>query len=176
MNKVLSLVNPRLDAKSLGIDIVALLFIYSVPTFSHLFSLPVYFIEPMRIMLILAIAHTTKRNAILIAVTLPLFSYLVSAHPSIIKAGLISFELLLNVVLFFELSKIIKNVFWTTLLAVLISKISYYAVKFAFLSFAIMQGNLISTPFVVQVIMTLIFAIYMLIILRDVNNGSEKLD
>ena len=79
--------------KTIVFDLMALLCIYLVPAVSHLFSFPVYYLEPMRIMLILAIAHTTRKNAYLIALTLPLFSLLISAHPSLIKTSLITGEL-----------------------------------------------------------------------------------
>ncbi len=65
---------------SLILDAAALAFIYLVPTFSHLLSLPVYFIEPMRLMLILAMVHTDKRNAYILALTMPLFSFIISAQ------------------------------------------------------------------------------------------------
>ena len=95
----------KLNTKSIVLDIFALAFIYFVPTISHLLNIPLYLIEPMRIMLILAIVHTSKKNAYIIALTLPLFSFLVSAHPNIFKVLLITAELVLNVWLFFELSK-----------------------------------------------------------------------
>ncbi|MDY0202455.1 MAG: hypothetical protein RBR40_15895, partial [Tenuifilaceae bacterium] len=57
-------------------DIFALAFIYLIPTISHMLSFPLYLIEPMRIALVLALVHTTKRNAYIIALTLPLFSFL----------------------------------------------------------------------------------------------------
>jgi len=81
------------DRKSLALDFIALAIIYFIPTLTHLFSFPLYYIEPMRIMVILAIAHTTKRNAYLLALTLPLFSLLVSGHPILYKSLLMSVEL-----------------------------------------------------------------------------------
>ena len=77
-------------------DILALTFIYFVPTISHMLSFPLYLIEPMRIALILALVHTTKKNAYIIAITLPLFSFLVSAHPVFYKMMLISGELVID--------------------------------------------------------------------------------
>ena len=65
------------NIKSIILDIAAIAFIYFVPTISHILSLPVYYIEPMRLMLILALVHTTKQNAYIIALTLPLFSFLI---------------------------------------------------------------------------------------------------
>ena len=141
-------------------DILAIGFIYLVPVLSHLFALPVYFIEPMRLMLILAIAHTSKKNAYILAATLPIFSYIVSAHPVFLKTLLISGELLLNVWLFFFISEKIKNKFGSMLLSVGLSKIAYYILKFALLSAVLLEGSLISTPLAIQAIMMIIFSGY----------------
>ncbi|OFX87397.1 MAG: hypothetical protein A2W99_07080 [Bacteroidetes bacterium GWF2_33_16] len=147
--------------KSVLFDIIALAFIYFVPAISHLLSLPVYLIEPMRLMLILALVHTTKQNAYIIALSLPLFSFLISAHPVLPKMVLISFELVLNVFLFFALLKKLNNTFLAVLISIITSKLIYYLLKFALLKFAIIDSNLISTPIVFQVIMILIFSSYL---------------
>ena len=90
-------------------DLIALAAIFLVPAISHLLNFPVYYLEPMRIMLILAIAHTNRQNAYIIALTLPIFSLLISTHPSIIKTTLITAELFLNVWLYFFISQKISN-------------------------------------------------------------------
>ena len=86
--------------KSIVFDLIALLAIYLVPAISHLLSFPVYYLEPMRIMLVLSIVHTSRKNAYLIALTFPLFSMLISAHPSLIKTSLILLQTLPIPVLF----------------------------------------------------------------------------
>ena len=90
-----------LISKSLLIDILGLAFIYFVPTLSHLLNFPLYLVELMRVMLIIAIAHTTKRNAYLIALTPPLFSFLVSSHPFFLKTMIITVELIIKPAQFF---------------------------------------------------------------------------
>ncbi len=142
------------------LDLLAIGFVYSIPVLSHLFALPVYFIEPMRLMLILAIAHTSKKNAYILAATLPIFSFIVSAHPVFIKTLLISGELLLNVWLFFFISEKIKNKFGSMLLSVGLSKIAYYILKFALLSAVLLEGSLVSTPLEIQAIMMIVFSGY----------------
>jgi len=142
------------------IDIAALGFIYMVPSISHLLSLPVYLIEPMRIMLVIALVHTSKKNAYLLALTLPIFSFLVSAHPALPKMILISFELALNVFLFFGFSKRLKRIFPSILLSIIISKLVYYLIKFGMIELAILNTGLISTSILIQLIMTLIFSGY----------------
>ena len=105
MANTISLDRSNQHVKSALLDIFALVFVYFVPTLSHLAQLPLYLLEPMRIMLILAIAHTTRKNAYLLALTLPLFSFVISMHPSLVKSILITAELLLNVWLFYFLLK-----------------------------------------------------------------------
>lgn len=141
-------------------DILALLAIYLVPAISHLLGFPIYYLEPMRIMLILAIAHTSKKNTYLIALTLPIFSFLISAHPSMIKTSLVTGELLLNVWLFFFLLEKISNKTSSIFLSILISKIFYYLVKFLLINSALMGGDLISTPVYIQIIMLLVMSVY----------------
>ena len=108
--------------KNIVFDLIALLAIYLIPAVSHLLSFPVYYLEPMRIMLILAIVHTSRKNAYLIALTLPLFSMLISAHPSLVKTSLITGELLLNVWLFFLLSEKLSNKIWVSFHSIVVSK------------------------------------------------------
>jgi len=149
------------NVKSVLFDIASLAFIYFVPAISHLLSLPVYLIEPMRLMLILALVHTTKQNAYIIALSLPLFSFLISAHPVLPKMVLISFELVLNVFLFFALLKKLNNTFLAVLAGIILSKLVYYVLKFAFIKLTLIDAGLISTPIVIQVIMIFIFSGYL---------------
>lgn len=155
----------KLNTRSIVIDILALAFIYFVPTISHLLNVPIYLVEPMRIMLILAIAHTTKKNAYIIALTLPLFSFLISSHPNIFKAVIMTMELVLNVWLFYELAKR-ANQFVAMLSSIVLSKIFYYLLKFGLISFAVLQTDLISTPIYLQVITSLVFSGYLFFIIR----------
>src|SRR6056297_734588 len=92
-------------------DLAAIAFIYFIPALSHMLSFPLYLLEPMRIVLILALVHTHKVNALVLAATLPFFTFLVSGHPVLPKAILISAELVLNVVLFFAIVKSVKSKF-----------------------------------------------------------------
>jgi hypothetical protein len=148
-------------------DLSALLLIYLVPTVSHLLSFPVYYLEPMRIMLILALAHTTRKNTYLIALTLTLFSMLISAHPSLMKTSLITAELLLNVWLFFFLSEKLSNKTLGIFLSIIASKIFYYLVKFLLITSVLMNGELLSTPMYIQIIMLFVFSSYIYLISFD---------
>lgn len=147
-------------------DISALAFIYFVPAISHLLSLPLYLIEPMRLMLILALVHTTKQNAYIIALSLPLFSFLISAHPFFPKMILISFELVLNVFLFYLFVNKFKNTFLPVLLSIIISKLVYYIIKFGLIKLALIESGLVSTPLTIQLIMLLVFSGYVTILFK----------
>lgn len=150
--------------RSLTLLFGSLAVIYFIPAMSHMFSVPLYYAEPMRIMVILAIAHTGKRNAFVLALTLPVFSFLVSAHPSLLKSILIALELVANVWLFYLISNKIKNQFSSMLISILLSKMFYYLAKFLFISFAFMQTDLIATPVWIQIISTLVFSIYVFVV------------
>ncbi|MDP3461265.1 MAG: hypothetical protein Q8S18_00585 [Bacteroidales bacterium] len=147
--------------KSVLIDIAALTFIYSLPALSHLLSLPVYLIEPMRMMLIIAMVHSSRANAYILALTMPLFSFLISSHPSFYKMLLISFELVLNVSVFYLIVDRVKHVFAAIFTGIVISKLVYYALKFGFIGFALIGGSLVSTPLLIQLITALIYSTYL---------------
>jgi hypothetical protein len=141
-------------------DLIALAVIYFVPAVSHLLNFPVYYLEPMRIMLILAVVHTSRKNAYLIALTLPVFSILISTHPSLIKTSLITVELLLNVWLYFLISQKIINKMFCMFISILLSKMSYYLIKVLLVNTSIMSGDVVATPIYIQIIMLFILSGY----------------
>lgn len=152
--------------KTIVFDILAISFIYFVPTLSHLTSLPIYLIEPMRIMLILSLAHTRKQNAYLLALTLPLFSFLISSHPVLPKMLLISAELIINAFLFILLSKAMKNIFLTSLISIVASKLVYYSAKFILISAMVLDSQLVSTPIIIQIVVTIGLSLYLFFVIK----------
>ncbi|MCB0805747.1 MAG: hypothetical protein KDC05_08095 [Bacteroidales bacterium] len=166
MANTISLDRSNQHVKSALLDIFALVFVYFVPTLSHLAQLPLYLLEPMRIMLILAIAHTTRKNAYLLALTLPLFSFVISMHPSLVKSILITAELLLNVWLFYFLLKKTNNHFVAMISSIVASKAVYYLAKFIMIQAVVLETGLISTPLTIQAITTFIFSGYIFLIFR----------
>ena len=109
MEKALSIIDFKSNIKTYLIDFSLLLMIYFLPAISHLFAFPVYYLDPMRIALVVALVHTSNKNAYIIALTLPLFSFLISSHPQIIKSFLLSAELVINLSLFYLLKDKLKN-------------------------------------------------------------------
>ena len=159
--------------RSLIIDGFALLFIYSMPALSHLFNLPVYFIEPMRLMLVLALVHTNKHNAYVLALTLPVFSLFLSGHPVPLKTALISAELFLNVYLFYLFSGLLKRSSVALLLSIIGSKLVYYLLKYMLIAFVLLESSLFSTPLLIQLLTTLVFSAYMFLILDRKRNDTS---
>ncbi|MFP4605652.1 MAG: hypothetical protein ACLFNJ_09785 [Bacteroidales bacterium] len=152
--------------RTIAFDLSAVLFIYFIPAISHMLNAPVYFIEPMRIALVLALLHTTKRNAYVLAITLPIFSFLVSAHPMFAKMLIITAELTLNVFLFYYLLNKLKSAPLAILTSIVLSKAFYYAIKFLLINFAIASLGMVGIPILMQVLMTLVFTAYCWVIFQ----------
>lgn len=146
---------------------VALAFVYLAPALSHLTGLPVYMLEPMRLMVIIAMAHGSRNIALILASTLPLFSFLVSGHPELLKMVIISGELVLNVSLFFFLKHKYLRVFPAALLSVAISKLLCYLAYWPVFSFQFIVSEAEPLFLAVQIITTLIFSFYLMIILKN---------
>jgi len=166
MEKILSIIDFKSNIKTYLIDFFLLLMIYFLPAISHLFAFPLYYLDPMRIALVIALIHTSKKNAFIIALTLPLFSFLISSHPQIIKSFLLSAELVINLSLFFLLKDRLKNVFTSLFLSILISKVIYYSLKFALISFAFLNDRLFSTPFYFQLSAAILLSTYIYLVNR----------
>jgi hypothetical protein len=156
---VLSISNVK--TRTILFDVIALCAIAFLPAVSHMLSFPLYLIEPMRILLILSIAHTSQKNAFIIAAALPISSFILSAHPVMFKMFLITSEMIINAWLFFFLSKKIKNTFGAALISILSTKIYYYIVKFGLISAVLIQGDLIATPIYLQVVVAFVLSGYL---------------
>jgi hypothetical protein len=164
MDLILKKTNPAI-LKSALMDVAALAFIFLVPTFSHLFAFPLYFIEPMRIMVILAMVHTHRNNAFILAFSLPLFSFLVSGHPILIKAFIISIELIIMVGAFFLLKKYIHN-FAAIFSAIVISKLAYFALKYFAPLQALNYNSFFEFSLWIQLATTLVLSTYLYLMLK----------
>lgn len=139
-------------------DITAFVFVGLVPAASHLFSVPVYFIEPMRIMLVLALLFSSRYNAYALAIALPLFSFLVSGHPVPLKMVIIMAELLLNAWLFLLFYRNLKMPFLSTFGSILISKLFCYAMYLVFFSMAFVKAEAGSIFIIAQLLLTLLLS------------------
>lgn len=145
-------------------DILAVAAIYLIPSISHFLHFPLYYFDPMRLMLILALVYTNRKNTFLIAATLPIFSLLISAHPSLIKSLIICAELTLNVWLYYRLSRNFKNHFIPIFFSIIIAKVFYYSVKYISLNTSLINGELFSTPLYFQFSIAILFSGYLYLI------------
>ena len=153
-------------SKTLLIDFLSITFIYFLPALSHLTALPLYLIDPMRIAVLFCLIHTNRKNVFLIAVTIPIFSLIVSTHPAIFKSVLITIELLANLVLFyFFIEKL--STFLAMFLSIVLSKLIYYSGKYIFLQLEIIDGDLVSTSLIIQWAVALGLSLYAAIIFNN---------
>lgn len=147
------------------LDVSALACIYFLPALSHMFGIKLYLLEPMRLMLVLALVHTHRKNAFLLALTLPLFSFVVSAHPVFLKSLLIAAELTVNVALFYLLLKRLPT-FIAIFGAIWMSKLFYYGLKYVGILLVWPGDSLVGTPLPLQLLTSLIFSSYLWLMLR----------
>ena len=127
--------------KATVLDVVSLAFIYFIPGIAHLLSFPVYMIEPMRLMLVVSFVITGKKNSYLLALTLPLFSFVVSGHPEFLKMLIITSELLVNVFLFYLFADLIKETIPGRISSIIASKLFAYFLYLVFFSFAFVKSE-----------------------------------
>ena len=148
-------------------DLIIITAIYLLPSLSHITSVPFYLFEPMRLALVFCIINTNRKNSLIIALTLPVLSLIISSHPVFAKSILITGELTLNVLLFYAITKRLDNKFIAMLFSILMAKLFYYSGKFLFIGFGFLSGDIISTPLWIQLMMMLLFSIYALFSLKS---------
>ncbi|MBU0765661.1 MAG: hypothetical protein KJ607_12575 [Bacteroidetes bacterium] len=166
MNHFLTTAISRQATKCYLFDLFALLFVFIAPGIGFRLGVPLYLIEPMRLMVILALVHTQKPNAFLLAIILPWFSVIVSGHPPPVKAGLMMSELLINVVFFLILLKKTDRVFLSMLAAIVFSKLIYYLLKYVCIYAGWLAGELYATEIYAQVLTTVTYSLYVFIVYR----------
>jgi hypothetical protein len=123
-------------------------------------------IEPMRFMVVLSIAYVSRSNSYLLALTLPMFSWVVSGHPEFYKTLVMTAELVLNVFLFYYLVKRIDSVFLSMVISIVVSKIFCYALYLVFFSIMFIEEEAEPVFLIAQVITTVLFSSYLSIILQ----------
>lgn len=143
-----------------ALDIFALAMVYFMPALAHLTAIPFYIIEPFRLMILVSlVVMNSKHNALLLAVTLPLFSFIIASHPLFAKAMLISIEMIFNVLVYSWLIKKINKPFWVILISIIVSKAGYYLLKYGFISMGLLSMSLISTSLLVQLAVAVVTAL-----------------
>ncbi len=151
---------------TLLLDGLALAFIFFMPAISHMLSIQLYMVEPMRLMLILALVHTHKKNAYLLAVTLPFFSFLISSHPVLLKSAMIAAELVVNVAVFHLLVTRVHKL-GAIFASIWISKLFYYMLKYVALQTAVLSGAMFGIPIWVQLSTSVVFSVYLFLMYKN---------
>ena len=118
----------------------------------------------MRVIIIIAIIHTSKENAYILALLLPAVSLLFSNHPSVIKTFILSGDLLLNIFLYFNLIKFKVNKFLLMSMCIVASKLAYYLAKYLLIQFSVLKGDLIATPLYIQLLIVIILSGYVYLV------------
>lgn len=133
------------------IDGMVFLLIFLLPTIAHLTTLPVWMVEPMRLVFLAAWFITrNKTNTLVIAWLIPLFSFAVTGHPGLLKALLIGAELFLNVIFLSLLLRRSLSLLISLAVSMVLSKICYYFLKFLMISMGFLEMDLFSTSIPVQ--------------------------
>jgi hypothetical protein len=147
-------------------DVLILLTIYFLPAISHWVPFSLSMLEPMRILVFVGFVLSYNRtNALFLAVTIPLFSSLVTGHPVFFKAILISTELTIHLSIFLVLyGRYKKRMVWIFVFALLVSKFVYYLLKSVFLNIGLIKGTLFSGGFAGQAIAAVIVTILFMLI------------
>ena len=134
------------------VDIFLVTVVLISPVISHKFHLPLYLIEPMRLAVVYAFLFDSKHHAMRLAITLPLLSFLFNGHPILLKAILISIELLVQVLMNDFLKQKSTNLYLNVIISIILSKIFYYLIKMVFIQLGLIGGVLVSTNLIYQLI------------------------
>ncbi len=141
---------------------------YFLPAASHALGFPLYLLEPMRFVIIISFLMLDIKGAYFLAVTMPLFSFIVTGHPLFPKLVIISVELVSFVFFFYYTHKRFANPFWAIITSIIVSKALYYGLKYVLILTLLLNSELVSTPLFIQLITTLGYsAIFLLPRFRD---------
>ncbi len=153
-------------------DLLVLAGVYLIPALSHLSPFPLYYLDPMRLLLMAAyLAARNPANALVMAVTIPLFSSAVAGHPPFYKALLIGVELLVNISL---LHLMLRRLNWPVALRVFLSivaaKTVYYAAKWLFVQTGLLQDKVIATGLDIQLLTAAAFSLLFALLYRRIKS------
>jgi hypothetical protein len=136
--------------KTITLNVLLCVAVVAIPALSHATTLPLYRFEPMRLLLFVALLTTGRRNALLMALWLPLLSLLTSGHPVFPKVVLIQGELVLNAWIFTEIFRRSGRFTLAAAASIVASKSVYYAAKYVLIEMALLRGHVVATPWTYQ--------------------------
>ncbi len=118
------------SVNTLIVDAVIIALFCITPAIMHLFGLSYHYFEPMRIALFAGMLIVgNHQNSYLLAAVLPISSMILSGMPTPIICALMVVELLLNVKLFYWLTKLGKNAIAGMLVSIIVSKVVFRLLK-----------------------------------------------
>lgn len=144
----LALARPAI--RTISLDALLCAAVVAVPALSHAAAFPFYLFDPMRLLLFVAILGSSRRNALLMAVWMPLLAMMTSGHPVFPKVVLIQGELVLNTLVFHALIRRTLGFVPAAAISVVASKAAYYGAKFLLIRLSILGGGLVATPWTYQ--------------------------
>lgn len=159
----------KANGKVILVDVLVFAFILIIPAISHLVPFPLYLIEPMRIALLMGyFLSRNTYNGFFLAISIPLFSTLITGHPVLLKSTLIAAELGVNIAFFYLLFYRMQwGVFSAIITSIVLSKVFYYGCKFIFLQNGWLKGSLISTGLESQAITLTIISVVLWLLFRN---------
>lgn len=144
-------------ARLLAVDAALLTAACLVPALSHLTALPLYHLNPMLLFLLGGMLLVQdRRNALLLAVLLPLGSMLAVGMPTPLKALCMMAELSAVVLISGRFS---VQGFGSMLLAIIGGKVVYYLLKALLLAPAVLVSTPVLTQLIVAVAAAMLFAL-----------------
>lgn len=146
-----------MSVRTIVVDALLLTTACLVPTLSHLFAFPLYHLSPMLLVLLAGMLLVPdKRNALLLALLLPLVSMMAVGMPTPLKALCMMAELSAVVLISGRFS---VQGFVPMLLAIIGGKIVYYLLKALLLAPAVLVSTPVLTQLIVAVAAAMLFAL-----------------
>lgn len=146
-----------MSVRTIVVDALLLTTACLVPTLSHLFAFPLYHLNPMLLVLLAGMLLVPgKRNALLLALLLPLVSMMAVGMPTPLKALCMMAEL--SAVVFIS-GRFSVQGFGSMLLAIIGGKVVYYLLKALLLAPAVLVSTPVLTQLIVAVAAAMLFAL-----------------
>ena len=141
-----------------------------VPALSHMFSIPLYKFNPMLgVMLAGMLLVKDRRNALLMAVVLPMVSMLVTGMPALPKMICMSAELLTIASVWWMAEGRMKPM-WGMLAAIVAGKAVYYLAKALIIS----PATLVGTEWWIQLASSLVWCLLFVVALGRMQAKKDR--
>ncbi|MBT5268798.1 MAG: hypothetical protein HOL70_05060, partial [Candidatus Marinimicrobia bacterium] len=155
-------------------DVFVLSAFYLTTTFAHILSVPLYQLDPMKIIVLITVMYSNRGNALMIALSLPILSFMSTGHPVAPKFLLMAGELMI----FATIMSTYKSGHWIVLFsAILVSKLGYYLLKAAVIWMGWLNQDLFATDFKSQALALIILSavFYFLISMKNRDGKPNEL-